>query len=167
MDVWFPVVDSIITWILVVLGWLVISDQNELREASKVAHARLQALRESLTTIEALALQHHTEKYDEARVRALLRMLGDFSTEVAYLQKRGHVGVGSLQGVVDLRSAITGKNMDESSFVKQGFQSSILSDVSNARAVIDKELLGHSYNALRHSATLISSVKNVLFHRVF
>lgn len=163
----FEIVSSFVTWLLVVLGWLVISDQNEYRDAAREAHQRLQVLRSTLIEIEKLAIQHHTNGFCDELVRDLLRKLGDFSYEVSQLRNRKYVGIGVTHSIIDFRTAITGSNMDESSYQRLAVQSSIIDRIEQTRASIDRDLLGYSYKVLNSPDTLFTSLGRILRQRVF
>lgn len=158
---------AVMTWILVVAGWLIVSDQQEHRDIAKINQGRIEKLREALTKIEDLAMSHHTSGFDLERVNSLLRYIYDFSAEVSHLRRLGLVGLGTTDNVIKFRQAISGNNMDESSYQTIRAGSALLQDVSELRSLLNRELLGASHRVVTRPRSLKESISSTFRDRMW
>lgn len=149
---------QIVTWLLVIAGWLVLSDQQESREFSKHVSQRLTNLRQDLLRIEALAKAHHTSGYQIASVQEIIGLLGAFSEELAFLRKSGVVGLSTVELVAVFRKAVSSKNMDESTYLPEAVDGDLIISILSARQVLDRELLISVHTVMRSRRTLLDSL---------
>lgn len=105
---------QVFTWTLVILGWLVVVDQTEYRELTKIALARIAALRDQLRAIEELAIKFHTSPYEHASSNELARKIKKFSDELMDLKGSGYISQASASCSIDVRKAVTLSNFDQS-----------------------------------------------------
>lgn len=153
---------QIITWLLVVVGWLVLSDQQESRDFSKHVSQRLSELRKDLSLVEVLAKTHHTGSFDLSSVQQIVGMLGSLSDELAYLRKERIVGMSTANLVADFRRAVTGNNMDQSSYSAVGLSSQLVIEILTSRQVLDRELLISSHAVMRSRRSISKSLLSKL-----
>jgi hypothetical protein len=152
----------VVTWALVVFGWLIVSDQTQSREIAKNYYAELTRLRDALTKIEKSAVVHHTGEFDSKNVRQILRDISNFGLEISQLVKRKCVGVGANEYVANLRQAITRKNFDSSSFRQQEVTSDIVLNIEVAKDSFDRVLLESLDMISYRRRSLLESVKAIL-----
>jgi len=55
----------IVTWLIVIIGWLVVNNQNNNRESRKELRTRIDCLRNQIEGVEAQAIKYHTSVHDE------------------------------------------------------------------------------------------------------
>lgn len=140
-DIALDLLPEAVTWLLVVLGWLVVSDRQAQTEIAKNSYARMHRLREDMRQIEAEAVEHHTAGYDEKRVRTIMRAISLLGVEITHLTKRRLLGGGAPAFVSDLRKAVSAKNFDLGSYSKQLSTSPIIQNIEAAKDALDRVLL--------------------------
>jgi len=151
-------VKALITWLLVVLGWMVVSDQQAAREFAKNCYERMQRLREELCEIEDLAIQHHTASFDELRAKKVLRLISQISMEIEHWRKVKCLGIEVIGLVVGLRRAVSIENFDCSSYAVQALDSEIVVNIEIAKNKLDRALMDAAYRAVRERPSLVRSV---------
>ncbi|WP_155760574.1 hypothetical protein [Stenotrophomonas maltophilia] len=157
----------ILTSTLVVLGWMVVSDQQEARELAKSRYARLYAIRDELRKIEISAVEYHTSKFDLAKARSLTKSIKTVSDELAYLRECGGIAFSTSQDVFDLRRSITLSNCDsEASYVAQDLDSKMITEIEAAVASIDRQILKAAQSVATTPRTLRASILETLKRRI-
>ncbi|EKT4070875.1 hypothetical protein [Stenotrophomonas maltophilia] len=152
---------------LVVLGWMVVSDQQEARELAKSRYTRLYAIRDELRKIESSAIEYHTTKFDLAKARSLTKSIKTISDELAYLRECGCIAFSTSQDVFDLRRSITLNNCDsESSYVAQDLDSKMIVEIEAAVASIDRQILKAAQSVATTPRTLKESISATWKRRI-
>lgn len=121
--------------LLVIVGWIIVNEQNNSRESRKEERSRVDAFKKSLNELELLAFDHHIKGQDPTRTLQIRRSISRVSSEMQMLQNCGMKLSHRGALVAALRQSITLKNFDTSSYVVQQMDSEILSDIGVA---IDK-----------------------------
>lgn len=138
LSIWgipFSCIAQIVTWLLVVGGWLIVNWQNNTRERRKEVRTALDKLSARLDQLEKDAIKYHTSsqpQYDEAN---------HIKIELQRIKKQiNHLHILALEfeedGMVKLRQSITLKNFDTHTFSPQPPYSPILSGISSAKDVV-------------------------------
>lgn len=147
-------------WALVVLGWMIVSDQQEKRELAKNGYTRINALREGLRSLSVKAINHHTNKFDEGDTREIMRALKIFYIEISHLRKHNYLQFSTANDAFAFRQALTGRNFDSGSYVTQPFDSEIVADIELATDSLDRQLLESAHRISCDKRTLRDSVSN-------
>jgi hypothetical protein len=134
----FSVLQQLVTWGLVVGGWLLVNSQNNIRERRKEVRSSLDKLLKRLDQLEIKAISYHTgltASYEKATHLKL--ELSRIKKQIDYL----HLLALSFNEdtMIKLRQAITLNNFDTVKFEPQGFHSKIISNISTAKdRVVDQ-----------------------------
>jgi hypothetical protein len=167
---WVPFVQlasSVVAWFLVVIGWLVVSDQQDKREISKNAYSRLLSMRSELEIIEKEAVTHHTSAYSLDRVRLILRKVAMISGEVSHLRRLGFLEPSCVTAILRFRSAITLHNFDQSSYQALGLSDQRVTEIEVRRDEVAKELLEAEFRVVSRPRTLRKSVIEAVRYRIW
>ncbi len=124
----FHSIAPIITWGMVIAGWLVVNNQNNFREKRKETRAILNQLRSDLDAIEKQAFSYHTAQ--EALIelgRDIKLSLSRISRDIA---RHDLLPSGKRHPIVKLRQAITLKNFDTDCFLTQNTNCELLEEIS-------------------------------------
>lgn len=151
------------TWLLVVLGWIVVSDQTNNRESNKNAYVKLDQIRLKLAEIEKSAVAHHTEGYDQKTVREIVRAIKSVGIEASSLVKGEYLESSVKYSVADFRRAITAKNFDFSKYAKVEVTDSLITRLEHAKDALDKTLLDAQSRVMKKTKTLRQSLRSALF----
>lgn len=154
MTAFWSFIVQVLTWGLVILGWLVVVDQTEYRELTKIALGRIAALREQLRSIEELAIKFHTNPYDQATSQELIRKIKKFSEEMMDLKAAGHVSQASVSSTMDVRMAITLKNFDQSSHQVLDRRAELVTTIEAVADSTDTQLMRCASSASTKPRTL-------------
>ncbi|NJC43841.1 UNVERIFIED_ORG: hypothetical protein FHT06_001080 [Xanthomonas campestris] len=165
MDAYVGFAQQIVTWLLVVVGWLVLSDQAERREIAKSYFSRLQQLREDLKKLEEDGRLFHAGDYDEALAQRVARAERRLSVELSNLKSSGVVRFSLTQEAIRLRQALTARNFDRSSHEQQSWESGIQLEIAAAVDVVDRALFNAAHQIATTPISLRSSLRNVFRHR--
>lgn len=132
--IWTHVVSAlgqVVTWSLVVAGWLVINRQHNRREARKETRAQLDELREALAELEQNAESYHSaanhSERDARRIKVQLQ-------RATYAVDR--LGLLNCQErdvrVIALRRAITFENFDTKDHIVQELSGELVAGINAA-----------------------------------
>ncbi|WP_456378839.1 hypothetical protein [Thiolapillus sp.] len=120
-----------ITWGLIIVGWIVINWQNNKRETRKERRILLDRLIMSLSELESNALQFHTaDNHDPEILMNIIRRIKRIWPQIELLRMTKVPNIEHLS--YNIRRTITLKNADASNFHKQGPNSKILLQISDA-----------------------------------
>lgn len=155
------VLAQLVTWVLVVVGWLVVFDQNNYREVTKSVVKRIGELRVLLREIEAKAFQFHTENYDQRAAEELLRLLKRFSDELADLRAHEQVAGSVSNRSSELRRAITLKNFDQSSFAPVASDDELIGTIRGVTDATDRDLCRTASVKQMKPRPLFESIRDV------
>lgn len=128
-----------VSWGLVVVGWLVINQQNNKRETRKEIRSALSALYELLHTIEDKALKYHTGNGDPLESRTLKRHLAQIYPRVG-LAFQSTIDCKYSREVFAFRQAVTLRNFDTASFAALDASDPFFESISNAREQLVSKL---------------------------
>lgn len=159
-------VRSVLTWFLVIMGWMVVSDQQASRELAKNYYGRLQALRDDLKAIESAAVAFHTSKYDKLAMRKIARAISEFGIESSHLRKATSLPSNFSFLVARFRKAITSANFDSSSHSPQSLDCALVEDILLSKDLLDRVLLEAFQTVTAKQPTLLRSIISSL-RRIF
>lgn len=165
MDIFWGFVQQVVTWFLVVMGWLVLSDQAERREVTKSYFGRLQELRKELRSLEELSRGFHAEAYNEVKAQQVARAERHLSLELNNLKAKEIVPFSLTQEVIRLRQALTSRNFDSSSHSVQPWSSEIQLEIASAVDSVDRALFNAAHRIATAPITLRSSVTHAIKNR--
>ncbi len=122
---------SIVTWLIVLGGWIVVHSATLARERRKEKRDAANTLIEAIKAVEQFAVCFHTaEKYDSSASDALIWRV---SRLIRILQRPPLKAMDiPLNLMVRFRKGITLKNIDPSSFTTQTYHSDLIRDIRNA-----------------------------------
>lgn len=139
-----PVWPQFITWLLVVLGWIVVHFLGEARERKKEVRAELDSIYDAIHDSRRMARNFHcSDTFDGVLARDVL--VGLESIERRLLRMRFFDDREIAPGIVRLRQAISLRNFTKSEFSKQDENSEILGDIS----FYSEELIDELENVFR------------------
>lgn len=143
---------GIVTWLTVIVGWMVVADQQNYRELRKDRAARLNDIRAALLKIEEDAVSFHTApEFSMASAFALRRGIGTLSRELTMLGDCKFIESSWSGLMIALRQSCTQTSQDERSFKQVDHFSARVGDIMVARedlddllvAALTQALLGH------------------------
>jgi hypothetical protein len=116
-------------WLLIIIGWLATHLFSEARERRKEVRAQLDKIQERLVKIEVDARKFHTaEKFEHETAYVISSAI--YRNEAA-LRRLEILGPGSLNEILsEHRKAVTLRNFDKSTFVRQALNCQLLSDIN-------------------------------------
>lgn len=123
------VVNQVITWLLIVVGWVTVHYLTHTRERQKEVRELKTNLIERILEIERRSIVfHQSANYNQDEARALLAEIERVSSGIS---RRPLLLLALQPKVMRLfRSSITLKNFDPTSFQPQSATSKLLSDIS-------------------------------------
>lgn len=127
----------------VVLGWLIVNNQNNFREDRKEARDVMIKLQDLIESITSCAESYHVAA--SADVAKAHKIKNDLAMASARLQRLHAFGVGSehAKGLfIEFRQSITAKNFDTASFSQQSHSSDTVLDISYFARLLFDELDG-------------------------
>lgn len=154
----FDLCKSLVTWILVVLGWMVVSDQQEQRETRKDALARISDFREQVRELEKDVRAHHMSDWDGDRVRQLQRRFHTLGQEATLLKKMGCFEPKWIEVVRDFKVQSLLKNCDKSSHKVLPADDLLVVEIGDASALVDSWAISAMSNKIMERRPLVVSV---------
>lgn len=122
----------VITWLLVIIGWIIINWQHNRRETRKEQYSQLTEINTWLADIEHKAIAFHTaETYDQQTYRELVRDIARITPQIKLLGLLNDSKAIAVL-VTDIRRAITLNNADASTFEPKASNDPLLDDISNS-----------------------------------
>ena len=137
---------SVVPWILVVVGWFFVDQQNNSRERRKEVRGKVDALRELIDEVEELAFLHHGTGQESLRCVKIRRSIKKINNDIAILEKFGLTGILGDTTLLDIRQSITLKNFDTSKFIVLNTTDPIFSEIGVSLDQL-RDSLEHSYAA--------------------
>ncbi|TPG50716.1 hypothetical protein EAH75_04570 [Rhodanobacter glycinis] len=147
----------LIAWLTVIIGWVVVSDQQNHRELRKDRSTRLTDLRAEIAGVEQDAIAFHTaDTCDREKALALIRRLSHLTREIALLRRCEYLNDDCGEARVLFRQACTGENFDlnDATFVKQHTESPVVGSIMAARDGLEELVI----DSLTHTLTVNKSV---------
>jgi hypothetical protein len=135
---------AIVTWFLVVVGWVVVHYLTVIRERQKDFAERVKTITATIYELEAEAIAfHESEIYDPSKGRRIVVSIDRIAKALSKppLSKL----LVSTAHTIALRRSITLRNFDKSGFTRQGEDSSIIAGIARAcQRLIDAIDEGHT-----------------------
>lgn len=153
-------IGSGVTWVLVIAGWLVVSDQQDDRELRKNRSVRIDEIRCRLAALEEAAVTFHTTLFDHEKLFILKRRLGVLSNELALLKNCEFVHADCSIFVMRFRQACTADNVEPSTHEVQSVTSPLVGAIMAARDDLDLMLVRSLTLALTRHKSVLSSLRN-------
>lgn len=124
-------IGQLVTWALVICGWLVVNWQHNKREARKELRAQLDKLRTTLSELEGQAEQYHTApEHSEAEARRVKVMLQRLVYSLDHLNLLNNLA--REMKVIALRRAITYRNFDTPKHSAQAIGGELIAGINAA-----------------------------------
>lgn len=121
---------QIVTWVIVIIGWLIVNHQNNNRERRKEIRQAIDKIVNRIEEIEQDALRFHQSSFDGGSARKLLLSLDKTGRSITWLRM---VGTEEYKkSIVSFRRSITLKNFDPTAHVALGSNDSQLARISAA-----------------------------------
>lgn len=120
---------SVVPWLLVAVGWIVVNWQNNSREKRKEVRAKIDSIKKSIDDVEDLAIAHHIQAQEDARCMKIKRALVRVSREISIVGIAGLKISDSVKAHARLRQAITLKNFETSQYQALALTDSIIADI--------------------------------------
>jgi hypothetical protein len=158
----FDFISLVGAWFLVVLGWMVVSDQEAQRELARSAQTRLHDLRKMLRETADLAITHHTGGFDAIRQREMVRNVGRIAAELSHLRRSGLVGDEGTKLVIAFRKAVTYENDSEFSYRAKMMGTTFLDDIDTAADALDRFLMSAGHTTILRKRSLRDSVRDAV-----
>lgn len=152
------IAEAVVTWVLVVVGWIVVNDQNRHQEIARANHQRLNVLRALLDDIEQCALTLHCDEYDETQSRRVRRLLKKAAIDCKLLAECGAMDSAWSSQMIKLRQAITLQNFDRSGFRRQASGSPILAAIESAKDSFEAYIATHTKTSLLVGRSVWTSI---------
>lgn len=121
---------QIVTWVLVITGWLIVNYQNNRRESRKEIRQKLDALKKYSLEIETSAIEHHTTKQEHTRCLAIKRGLARISSDLRILVATGLTVSDPATKMARVRQAITYDNFETISYSPVATDSDLVESIS-------------------------------------
>lgn len=151
---------QVFTWLLVIVGWIVVSDQQYHRELIKARRDKLDEVRKKLADLEASSRKFHSTNYDVDLMQSIMRNISAVSLELSLLRNESIVGVGTTNDMVTLRQSITGQNFDPGSHTA-GPHTLLLTKIDEAHRTLDSQLAAASNLLHKKRQTILESIRDI------
>lgn len=161
MDFFGPVLNAVITWLLVVFGWIVVADQQRSQNLREHAVSRIDKLKTRVDVLEAKGIALHAEQYSKGAALEIIKELQNTALELRYLRSAGAIDDGWISLMIALRQAITRKNFEEKTYKLQATDGDIVREIYASHAAIATFLLDAQVNKLSERRSLIESLKSL------
>jgi hypothetical protein len=132
---------QVITWLLVILGWLLVNRQNNIREKRKEIRSLLDKIQSFLDEIEYQAIQYHTSQQSDELAFQLKRNLNKkFQNKLSVLKLRNLDIQNCYPHLKQLRQAVTLENFDTSGFKPKNISDDVIKNIWLAKENLSQEL---------------------------
>lgn len=126
-------IGDVISWVIIFVGWAVVSGQHNKRETRKETKERLQLLFKHLDEIEDAAFLYHTSKSpDPLLARRIRRDIEQISPRIR-LAIRGPMKCAYSGALVRFRQSITLHNFDSATFAPKQTHEQLLDEIVSAK----------------------------------
>lgn len=126
----WPQAVQAITWVIVIIGWLIVNHQNNQRERRKEIRQAIDKIVAKIDDIERSALTFHQTSYNENSARELMLSIEKNNRSIARLQV---IDIETYnKKVIPFRRSITLKNFDPSAQVALNGNDPQLASISTA-----------------------------------
>jgi len=127
-----------VTWILVVLGWVIVNWQNNRREDRKEVRAALTKMYSDIAELEKAGILFHTSKSQDYNLASdILIMQGKLSERLSQLRIRGSSYSNELAFFTD---SISLENFLDANFVRQSVSSPLVNSIRDTSKELESVL---------------------------
>lgn len=152
----------LLTWLTVIVGWMVVADQQAFRELRKDRSAKLDDLRDALGDVERAAIEFHTAPaFSAENAFTLRRAIGSLSREISMLVRCRFMGPDCELAIIELRQACTEANQDEKTFQTCAHASERVGRIMAARDALDDQLSASLVEAILCTKPIIDSIRDI------
>jgi len=120
---------DIITWLLVITGWVIINHQQNIRETRKELRSNLDEIKLSLISIEKKSIKYHMNDIDASLASEIKLSISRVSTEIKLLALLDKETQKTL--IKTFRQAITLNNFDADNHVSYNYGSELILEISS------------------------------------
>lgn len=159
----WAIVGQTVTWLLVLLGWVVVNKLQDFRELRKDRIARISDLRNRMEVFEQKALNFHTSEFDGKAVLMIISALRSIARELKLLKDCGYIDSIYEDDLVEFRQACTGINFDKTEHTARASDDDVCLAIVGTRETLDNVLVTAQCAAVRDGQT-IADVFTDLFH---
>ncbi|MCX7091894.1 MAG: hypothetical protein NTY50_00365 [Methylobacter sp.] len=132
---------QIVTWLLVISGWLLVNHQNNVREKRKEIRTILDKTQSFLDEVEIEAIKYHTSQESSDLAFQLKRSLNQkLRNRLDILALRNLNIEKCYPHLKKLRQAVTLENFDTSSFKPQNLEDDVIKNIWLAKDKLSQEL---------------------------
>ncbi len=127
----FQGIAQIITWVLVIIGWLIVNSQHNKRISRKETRDRLDQMGESLLKLEQVAIEYHTAKKRNDKLACSIRTAIERVSRA--INRLGLATTAELNPkIIDLRRAITLQNFDSRKYERKDPSGEFIDRISHS-----------------------------------
>jgi len=124
------VLTQIMTWLLIIFGWLIVNHQNNIREKRKEIRGTLDKMQLFLDEIETQAIQYHTNQATNELAFQLKRNLNKKLRDKLDILKIRSLDVKTSYSLLfKFRQAVTLKNFDTSKYEVQTINDDLIKNI--------------------------------------
>ena len=113
MDIFLKLVGTFGAWMLVVLGWSVVSDMADQRNRREKEETKIYGMRNELNNVEEYAINLHCNEYNDLTARKFARSIKGISLECSHLERIGVVDTKWRIKINNIRRAVTMNNFEQ------------------------------------------------------
>ncbi|MFL1552561.1 hypothetical protein ACI77I_26355 [Pseudomonas sp. D47] len=136
-----------VTWILVVVGWIIVNWQNNRREDRKEVRAALTKMYSDISELEKDGITFHTSKQQDYNLASqILLAQGKLSERLSHLRIRRSSYSGELTAFTD---SISLENFYDSNFVRQSISSPLANNIRDTAKELEAVLEDEFSNLFR------------------
>lgn len=139
----FQSIAQVVTWVLVIIGWLIVNWQHNKRIRRNETRERLDQVSESLLKLEQMAIEYHTAKKRDDKLACSIRAAMERIDRAIY--RLGLANAADFNPkIIDLRRAITLQNFDSRKYERKNPSSEFIDRISHSTSELI-ELLESKY----------------------
>jgi hypothetical protein len=153
---------GLVTWSTVIIGWMVVADQQAFRELRKDRATKLDEVRKFLDCVEHNAITFHTAaQFENECAFRLRRSLGMLSRELNVLAKCQFIPDSSTDAVIALRQACTNDGQDSRTFKQCDYFSEDIGRIMAARDALEDLLSSSLTQTILCNKPIRASLKDI------
>jgi hypothetical protein len=140
---------NVVSWLIILIGWLVVNYQHNSRETRKEIRVGLLELYKILDDIEAKAFDYHTSGGSSSAARRIRAELAQLHARIKLILC-GHVRCDYVRSLAQFRKSITYENFDTANYVKRPPDDDLFDRILEAKRdliVILEQAFNNKYRA--------------------
>lgn len=157
-----PIINALVTWVLVILGWIVLADQQQSQTLRDHAISRIDKLKSKIDFLESKGISLHTNNFKNSNSLEVTKELQNVAMELRYLKSADVIDDRWIALMIGFRQAMTRKNFEEKTFKVQPADGEIVKDISAAHAAIAAFLLSAQVHHLAARKSILDSLRSAL-----